>query len=311
MAEPSFIDDPSECSAEWFSAALDEPVHAVDLWREGQTMGSRFGHFRVDGHALFVKMSRGRPATHLVPFIENEFWFYRSIRAAIPTVPTARFVHGRIADDGRYFLILEDLSPRLVSNAEQADRQIVRCLAELHRSTWQHAALDRFPPPGEWRDRVRGRTEAMCADLDLPRRETVRLITLVDHPCWASVHERLATGTHVSLQHCDPHPGNFCFLDDGSACLIDWQRVGVGLPTDDLAHWAVFHGGASLREELAVYRASMAIDGWDFDADFRASVVRAGLILGAFWVGGRRGADLIACKERVFEALDAVDDWLA
>ncbi len=302
------IEDLDECDAGWFARALERPVSSVERWRRGTTLGAQYGHFRVDDEPLFVKTSRARPDDHLRPFIANEFWFYRSLRSALPEIPTAGYVTGRLDDDGRYVLILDDLSARLEESPRNTNERIVRCLAALHRSTWEHAALERFPPPGEWRERVRRRTEEMCIDLDLPRPERTRLTDLIDDPCWAMVHERLTARRGVTLQHCDTHPGNFCFLTDGTACLIDWQRAAVGLPTDDLAHWAVFHGGDDVAERLSTYRQALPFD--SFDDDFRASVVRAGLVLGAFWVGGRRGDDLIRAKDRVLRALDHVDAWL-
>lgn len=264
------------------------------LWHRGTTLGAQYGHFRVDGQALFVKATKARPDDYLRGFIENEFWFYQSLRTALPAIPTADFVAGRLEGDGRYVLVLEDLSPRLEDAPLDRDDRLVRCLAALHRSTWEHAALERFPPPGEWRERVRRRTSDMCADLALPEKERVRLIELVDDPCWATVQERMATRRAVTLQHCDTHPGNFCFLTDGSACLIDWQRAAVGLPTDDLAHWAVFHGGDDVGEHLATYRMVLTFD--SFAEDFRASVVRAGLVLGAF--GWAVGVGMSSCARR-------------
>ena len=253
------IEDLNECDARWFANALERPVDSVERWRRGTTRGAQYGHFRVDGEALFVKAAKSRPDDYLRPFIENEFWFYRSLRSAVE-IPTSGFVTGRLDDDGRYVLILEDLSPRLEESPRNEDERIARCLAALHRSTWEHAALERFPPPGEWRGRVRRRTDEMCADLDLPSAERNRLTDLVDDPCWVVIHDRLTARRGVTLQHCDPHPGNFCFLNDGTACLIDWQRAAVGLPTDDLAHWAVFHSGDDVAEHLATYRQAFPYD---------------------------------------------------
>lgn len=183
-------------------------------------------------------------------YYRSEIRFYQQLAPRLPVV-VPQVVHADLAsNDADFVLLMEDLAP-----ARQVD-QILGCSAEesarvleqaaaLHAASWRRqdiAALDWLGGPvgifshvtDNFAGVVRGFPE-LCADLvpDSDLKEASKLIEL------AAEWKRVFSDPQC-LWHSDLRADNVLF-DANSGRLpvvvLDWQGVGFGRGTIDVAHW--------------------------------------------------------------------------
>jgi aminoglycoside phosphotransferase (APT) family kinase protein len=240
--------DVAEITPEWMSGALERDVRAVTVLDQhsGTTgralVGLEYGNASDTGpDTAFVKLAPFDPQQRA--FVDQvglgiaEARFYREIAAEVPVrVPVA--YHSNWDDDGRYVMVLEDLTasgcrfprPRDEDIAITAGR-IVEELATLHAHFWGDARLD-----GE----LAWVTEGMRVSFGRPSKfiglaverfgdemgpAFRRLAELyVEHP--REVAAVLGSGP-PTLVHGDAHLGNLLVdeADGGRPGFFDWAMV--------------------------------------------------------------------------------------
>ncbi|WP_157108529.1 phosphotransferase family protein [Aldersonia kunmingensis] len=256
----------------------------------------------------------------------SECAFYASVADRV-AVPAPECFHCEISDDAfNYALLLADQSPAVqgdqIAGCGIAESVLaVRALAGLHGPTWcdeSWLGFDglAFALTDEAAKRGLGEVAKMSADLTLDRlgdkldaadRETL-LAGLGSVGDWL-----MGEPDRFALLHGDYRLDNLLFAPDRSAVsVVDWQTLGVGLPTRDLAYFV----GTGLDPELRAnvegqlvdeYHAALAahgVSGYDRETcwqDYRYGMIQALLIpaIGcAFAVNTERGDDMFVAMLR-------------
>ena len=282
---------PDEITTEWLAATLPAElfgggrVTGFELSNIGEGTGI-FGEIvrasltLVGGSgpdSVVVKMACTEPANlevaKMLGIYERELAMFEHVLPDAPLrVPDCHFAHH--ADDGRFVLVLEDMSTDYVVGDQvlgatlgQAEAAI-DAIAELHARWWEHpdlAALEWLPSgdapayraavPGiyqaglpvleaEWTDRVS--PEA----IDIARRLA---------PVFEELLVRNAQGPHT-LIHTDTRLDNIFFARDGSndVAFIDFQLALRGRGVADL----VYLLGNSVPTEIASEHWERLLRGW-------------------------------------------------
>jgi aminoglycoside phosphotransferase (APT) family kinase protein len=160
-------------------------------------------------------------------------------------------------DDGRAFIVIEDLAKR---GAELWDCRVARSVADvramldtlshLHARWWEDPAIRAMPfvdisvrstgPLSEW-PRANGAAR-LNEVLSGPRGEglpaQVRDGSRIERAFWRMV-SGLEEAKGGCLLHGDPHPGNAFSDSDGAAGLFDWQTVARGPWAFDVGYMIV------------------------------------------------------------------------
>lgn len=249
-------------------------------------------------------------------------------------VPTPRCFYSGIANEGADFaLLLEDMSPAVQgdqiagSTAEQA-RVAVTALAGLHGPswcdpTWLDLAEIAMPKPGDEpaiqgfgdiaRMAVDMTLEKLHPHIDAADRETATAAMSVVTPWLMAERDR------YSLMHGDYRLDNLLFdPQTNRVTVVDWQTMGIGLPTRDLSNFTA----TSLQPELRAAIEEQLVDdyhrtllgygvtGYDRETcwrDYRLGMLQAPLIttLGcAFASSTERGnAMMVAMLQRGCQAI--------
>ena len=247
-------------------------------------------------------------------YYRNEIRFYEEIAPSLSVaIPTP--LHADLADNETDFvLLMEDMSPaRAVDQLDGCSSDeaaaVVEQMAALHAATWHDAKLaavgwlqgtaqsfahvtDNFP---ETTGTFRERFGDLVPDADLA--EAARLNEHLD--AWKQVFSE-----PQCLWHSDLRADNLLFDANGGAlpvALLDWQGVGYGRGTIDLAYFL----GTSLttevrraheRELVALYHRGIVAHGvggygadgcWD---DYRLAALH-GLQVGVFGLGAVRRSE--------------------
>ncbi len=329
---------PDEITTEWLATTLPAEVlgGGTVIGFELSNIGEGTGIFgeivraslAVDGgggaESVVVKMACTEPANlevaKVLGIYERELAMFEHVLPDAPLrVPACHFAHR--ADDGRFVLVLEDLSgeydvgDQVVGATVAQAEAVVDAIAELHAQWWERpelAALDWLPSgdapayraavPGiyqaglpvleaEWADRVS--PEA----IDIARRLG---------PGFEEILLRNSQGPHT-LIHTDTRLDNIFFARDGSAdvAFIDFQLALRGRGVADL----VYLLGNSVPTEIArdhwerLLRrwldrlADLGVVGYGFDdavTHYRQSALYylsgAMSLIGTFDSGNERGA---------------------
>jgi hypothetical protein len=322
---------PENVTPAWLGSALAADVRDVDVTPIGT--GQTGATYRVSAtYAADVDL----PGTFAVKLpaqddavrervalgYRSEVEFYTDV-AEHMRVPVPRCYFSDISDSGADFvLVLADMAPavqgdQIAGCTAQEAALAVDAIAGLHGPswcdpTWLGLASISMPKPGdEAAAKGLGDVSVMAADITLeklgPRmsaedRETLRSAMGLVTP-WL-----LAEPDRFSLMHGDFRLDNLLFDPDRTRItVVDWQTMGVGLPTRDLAYFTATSLAPEMRADIErdlVNRYHQAllgygVTGYDADTcwrDYRLGVVQAPLIsaLGfAFAASTERGDEMM------------------
>jgi len=266
----------------------------------------------------------------------SEHAFYTNV-ADLVHIPIPRNFHCEIGGEGADFvLLLADMAP-----AEQGDqiagcsaaeaRLAVRALAGLHAPSWCEPKLTDFPgiampKPDAGMASGMGDVAKMATDITLEKlgdrmtaedRATLSASMAVVTPWLLTEPDRFA------LLHGDYRLDNMLFDPDRTQItVVDWQTLGSGLPTRDLAYFTgtsldpVTRAGVE-RDLVAEYHAgllALGVAGYDAHTcwrDYRLGMLQAPLIIVfgvAFANSTERGDDMmLVMAERSCRAIRELD----
>ena len=262
--KPAIVDDPSDLTPEWMTAALRYAGHdvtvqsvAVEPIGTGQ-MGSSFRlTLNLDGTSASVlptTLVAKLPTADLEARVaiasshRTEVSFYEDIAPTI-AAKTPRCELALISEDAtRFTLLLEDLAP-----AQQGDQlagcsadQLVaaaRNLAGLHGPRWCDPTLAAHRGPLDPVDEATASFlgEVMAGAVGsfaerLGDAISTEDIALLADCATATPAFLMGRPDRFTLLHGDYRLDNLMFHPDGSVAAVDWQTVGVGLPGRDLAY---------------------------------------------------------------------------
>jgi hypothetical protein len=345
---------PENVTPAWLGSALGVEVRNVDVTPVGT--GQTGATYRVSAtYAADVDL----PGTFAVKLpaqddavrervalgYRSEVEFYTDVAKHV-RIPVPGCYFSDISDSGADFvLVLADMAPAVqgdqIAGCTPEEAQLaVDAIAGLHGPswcdpTWLGLASISMPKPGdEAAAKGLGDVSVMAADITIeklgPRmsaedRETLRaamgLVTL-----WL-----LAEPDRFSLMHGDYRLDNLLF-DPDCTCItvVDWQTLGVGLPTRDLAYFTATSLAPKMRTEIerdlvSRYHDALmgyGVTGYDVETcwrDYRLGVVQAPLIsaLGfAFAASTERGDEMMltmfhrGCRAiRELETLELINSY--
>ena len=310
---PDFPTTPNEITPVWLTriladgAALVGTVTAARLTRIGENESfTGGGLYRIalefdgasDGmpQTLVAKFSPVDPdlAKYLFPANRREVAFYTRV-ARQGALPVPRCYFGAVdADQHASLLILQDLQgARSVPFATGLDRDdagnAIDALAQIHATWWQSprladlagsAILQEFRFAACW-----ARYPALVADL-LPDVTLSRgFLDLGNHLVAhrAAIYGDLLDAGPQTCLHRDPQADNLMFTQGGAAVLYDWQMMGKGRGTYDLAYLLISSLAPETRRRderalVARYHAALrhrGVAGYELDqcwADYLRSV---------------------------------------
>jgi hypothetical protein len=262
------VDDPDELTAGWLTAALRAGGHDV---RVDQVVVERVGtglmgaNYRLT--VTYAAPTEELPSSFVAklpsPDPEQraavassygvELGFYTEVAATV-AVRAPRCHHAAASDDHhRFVLLLEDLSPaepgdQLTGCDLPAAEDAVVNLAGLHGPRWDDPTLTGLAHLSELTSAT-GETAALIAEVyggateAFVERFEARLAP-DDRATLRDVADVIGTWlggppAHLGLVHGDYRLDNLLFPPGGSpgVAAVDWQTLGVGLPTRDLAYF--------------------------------------------------------------------------
>lgn len=327
---PSIPRSPADVTPQWLEPVLQTAVRSVEVTpigtgQTGATYRLSVGYSDpTDLPATFaIKLSSQDDAVRerVALGYRSEHSFYTEVAAAV-RVPVPTHYHCEISDDGGDFvLLLADMAPAVqgdqIDGCTDAEAELaVRALAGLHGPTWCDDAWGTFsglvmPVPDDDAAKGMGDLAVMATQITLDRLGS--RMTIEDREtateAMSMVTRWLRADRHrFSLMHGDYRLDNMLFDPDRThVTIVDWQTLGAGLPTRDLAYFT----GTSLLPEararaeedlVAIYHAELMLYGvTDFDRDtcwrdYRIGMLQVPLLttLGcAFAISTERGDDMM------------------
>jgi hypothetical protein len=275
----------------------------------------------------------------------SEVEFYSAVTDNV-AIPVPRCFHSKISPDGTDFvLLLADMAPAVqgdqIAGCSPIEAELaVEALAGLHGPSWGDRRWFDLPsivmpkPADEEAAKGLGDVAVMAADITLEKlggsvseedRETLSTAMSLVTP-WL-----LAEPERFSLMHGDYRLDNLLFDPERTrVTVVDWQTVGLGLPSRDLAYFTATSLLPDVRptiERDLVGRYHTALLGYGvtgYDAetcwsDYRLGVLQAPLLttLGyAFAASTERGDEMIltmlhrGCRAiRELEAIELVRSY--
>ena len=345
---------PENVTPAWLGSVLNADVRDVDVTPIGT--GQTGATYRVSAtYATDVDL----PGTFAVKLpaqddavrervalgYRSEVEFYTDV-AEHMRIPVPKYFFSDISDSGADFvLVLADMAPAVqgdqIAGCTPAEAQLaVDAIAGLHGPswcdpTWLGLASISMPKPGdEAAAKGLGDVSVMAAEITIeklgPRmsaedRETLRVAMGLVTP-WL-----LAEPDRFSLMHGDYRLDNLLFDPDRTRItVVDWQTMGVGLPSRDLAYFTATSLVPEMRAEIERdlvdrYHEALlgyGVTGYDADTcwrDYRLGVVQAPLIsaLGfAFAASTERGDEMMltmfhrGCRAiRELETLELINSY--
>jgi Phosphotransferase enzyme family len=350
---------PDDITGEWLSAVLnsgDTPVRLSDVDVAAIGTGQTGATYRVA--VTYAGNTGGLPDTFVIKLpaqddtvrdrvtigYRSECAFYTSVADRVQ-VPIPQCFYCEISDNALdYALLLADQAPavqgdQIAGCGEREARLAVTALAGLHGPSWCDAVWLDFPGiafarPDEASAKGLGEVARMSAEITLDKlgdrmsaadRETFSATMDLVAPWLLAEHNRFA------LLHGDYRLDNMLFYPDAAGVtVVDWQTLGVGLPTRDLAYFTATSLKPELRssiENSLVDEYHRALSGYgvtDYDRetcwrDYRLGMPQALLIsaLGfAFAASTDRGDDMVltmltrGCRAiRDLGTLELVDEY--
>jgi Phosphotransferase enzyme family len=336
MAIPRYPDD---VTATWINGVLGAPgaeVTAVQVTPIGTGQTGATYRVAVD----YAANPGGLPDTFVIKLpstddtvrervalgYRSECAFYASVADRV-TVPIPVCFHCEIsADASEYALLLEDQSPAaqgdqiLGCSVEQA-RAGAAAIAGLHGPTWAQQEWLTFPGLAmtlvdDASKKGLGDIAVLSADITIEKLGDK--LSAADRETF---HDTMGLVTpwlqndfgRYSLIHGDYRLDNLLFHpDDGRIWVVDWQTLGVGMPSRDLSYFVATSlepdaRANAERDLVAAYHAALldtGVTGYDLETcwqDYRYGMVQVLLIsaLGfAFATGTDRGDDMVATMLR-------------
>lgn len=268
---------------------------------------------------------------------ERELRFYEELASTLPfRIPATYLVHR--GDDGRFVLIIEDLSgefdvgDQIVGATLEQAAAVVDALVPFHVQWWQHSDLDamdwlpvpnapayRAAVPGiyraglpvleaEWADKISAEALGVAQELE-PRFEE-----LMDR----------TSGEPRTIIHTDTRLDNVFFASDGSGevALIDFQLALRGRAVADVAYlvgtsMTIDEGSANWERLLRRWHDGVTATDIDYPWDdcvrhYKEAALYylsgAMSLVGTFDAGNERGAALVhAYSTRILEHVADID----
>ncbi|MCV7369490.1 aminoglycoside phosphotransferase [Mycolicibacterium duvalii] len=325
---------PEDLTAAWLGSVLGTEVSAVDVVAIGT--GQTGATYRVTASYPPGDRPSTPPTTFAVKLpaqddavrervalgYVSEVDFYTAIAKDV-AIPAPNCFHSEISSDGKDFvLVLADMAPAVqgdqIAGCTAAEAELaVEALAGLHGPTWNERRYFDLPsivmpkPGDEAAAGGMGEVAKMAADITLDKlgasvsdedRDTLLAAMSLVTPWLLAVPDRF------SLMHGDYRLDNLLYDPDRTrVTVVDWQTLGIGLPSRDLAYFT----GTSLQPEtraaverdlVARYHAALlghGVTGYDLETcwhDYRLGVLQAPLItaLGtAFASSTERGDEMM------------------
>ncbi|MGB7142543.1 phosphotransferase family protein [Mycobacterium sp.] len=327
---------PDDITVEWLSTVLsnrgttvtlsDVDVAAIGTGQTGAT-------YRVA--VTYAGNTGGLPDTFVIKLpaqddtvrdrvtigYRSECAFYASVADRVQ-VPIPQCFYCEISDDALdYALLLADQAPavqgdQIAGCGEREARLAVTALAGLHGPSWCDEVWLDFPGiafarPDEASAKGLGEVARMSAEITLDKLGD--RMSAADRETFSATMDLLASWllaehNRFALLHGDYRLDNMLFYPDGAGVtVVDWQTLGVGLPSRDLAYFTATSLKPELRssiENSLVDEYHRALSGYgvtDYDRetcwrDYRLGMPQALLIsaLGfAFAASTDRGDDMV------------------
>lgn len=322
---------PEDVTPAWLGSVLRADVDAVEVTPIGT--GQTGATYRVsatyggdtDLPASFaIKLSAQDDAVRerVALGYRSEVEFY-SLIADRMRIPVPRSFHQDISDDGTdVVLLLADMAPavqgdQIAGCSPTEARLAVEALAGLHGPSWcapewMDLTAIVMPKPGDT-DAAKGMGDVcrMAADIVIDRlgssispedQETLSA-------AMASVTDWLmAEPDRYALMHGDYRLDNMLFDPDRTRItVVDWQTIGIGLPTRDLAYFTATSLEPAIRAQIErdlveQYHRELigyGVGNYDLDMcwrDYRLGVVQAPLLVAlgtAFATSTKRGDEMM------------------
>ena len=321
---------PTDITAEWLSGALQTDVAAVTSQPIGTGQTGATYRLAVDyagatdlptSFAVKLPSQDDTVRERVALGYRSEHAFYTHI-ADVVKVPIPHSFYCDISDDGGdIVLLLADMAPAVqgdqIAGCTAVEAELAaRAIAGLHAPTWCDPKWTDFPGlamsmPDAAAAKGLGDVAVMATQITLDRlgaemaeenRHTATEAMALTTP-WL-----LAEPNRFSLMHGDYRLDNLLFTPDRSSItVVDWQTLGAGLPTRDLAYFTATsllpEQRAELDEQLvAAYHDELLNHGvtdYDLDTcwrDYRLGLLQAPLIttLGcAFASNTERGDEMM------------------
>ena len=341
---------PEDITADWLASVLDTAVTGVEVTAIGT--GQTGATYRATATYPTDRPDVPRTFAVKLPALDDavrervalgylsEVEFYSTVTEHV-AIPVPGCFHSEIAADGTDFvLLMADMAPAVqgdqIAGCTTAEAVLaVEALAGLHGPSWGDRrwfdlASIVMPKPGD-ADAAKGLGDVavMAADITLDKlgdkvsdedRATLTTSMGLVAP-WL-----MAEPDRFSLMHGDYRLDNLLFDPERTrVTVVDWQTVGLGLPTRDLAYFTATSllpdDRAGMERDL-VERYHRTLIGYgvaDYDIetcwqDYRLGVLQAPLLttLGyAFASSTERGDEMILTMLhrgcRAIRELDAID----
>ena len=325
---------PADITPRWLGSVLGAEVSKVDVTAIGT--GQTGATYRIAATYAAGTERSSLPKTFAVKLPAQdqtvrervalsyrcEVEFYSAVSDNV-SIPVPRCLHSEISPDGTDFvLVLADLSPAIqgdqIAGCDPAEAVLaVEALAGLHGPSWGDRrwfdlASIVMPKPGDAQAAEGlGDIAVMATGITLEKlgesvsdedRDTLNIAMGLVTP-WL-----LAEPDRFSLLHGDYRLDNLLFDPDRTqVTVVDWQTMGLGLPTRDLAYFIATSLLPEIRPTVErnlvkrYHRALLSYGVTEYDSetcwqDYRLGVLQAPLIttLGfAFAASTERGDEMI------------------
>lgn len=321
---------PEDVTPTWLSGALGADVRNVQTapigtgqtgatYRLAVQYGTETG--LPDSFAIKLPSQDDTVRDRVAIGYRSEHAFYNEV-AGLVQIPIPRSYHCEIGGEGADFvLLLADMAPAeqgdQIAGCSAAEAQLaVRALAGLHAPSWCDPKWTDFPgiampKPDTAMASGMGDVAKMATEVTLEKlgdrmsaddRSTLAAAMSMVTPWLLTEPDRFA------LLHGDYRLDNMLFDPDRTqVTIVDWQTLGSGLPTRDLAYFT----GTSLdpvtraaaeKDLVAEYHAgltALGVGDYDFETcwrDYRLGMLQAPLIIVfgvAFANSTERGDDMM------------------
>lgn len=320
---PTDARDIEEITAAWLSEKLGYRVSAFTSERVGA--GQTGASYRLaleterGRQSLIAKVAAGDEQARLGVGMgyAAEVQFYAQLCDSLDIRTPACAYAAVTADNLRFTLLLEDLSPRRPGVQVQGcsvERALgaVRNLTGLHAPRWNDPSLAEleFPMTIDTQEKADGMAQVMqMATEEFVSRYQSELsvedMATLKGAASALGKWALASPRPIALVHGDYRLDNLMFGDDPQDVVaLDWQTLGVGSPTRDLAYFIGTGMAVELRREaerelVRAYHDALlrrGIADYDFDQcfhDYRLGQLQAPMltIIGAIYAPRERSDD--------------------
>ncbi|MBC2898426.1 phosphotransferase [Rhodococcus sp. 4CII] len=200
-------------------------------------------------------------------FYRSEIRFYQELAPDLPIARPHPF-HAALADnDTDFVLMMEDLAPartvdQLVGCTADEASLVLEQAARLHATSWKNPALTSKPWLQATVDQFVKATDGFPSIVSAFPEEVGDLASEADLQEAAKLNDHIETWKEVfseprCLWHNDFRADNMLFAVNGDArpvTVLDWQGVGIGCGTIDIAY---FLGGSLTTEQRRIHEHAL------------------------------------------------------